>query len=297
MNFIKKYNHQILKAYPKIWISGLHIILPILLTLWLLSYIVGAALKFDLTGTVDDYDTKYSQAKSIINSVRALLVLILLAIAIFFISRQIKYNNIRVHHRIPYSFSILYFVLYFFTFFGLLYALNLFDQGLINSNNFYEHKFFTLQFKLIDFSNIALGFSGVLYIVCTTSRSDFGAALVRLFLLGPVVSLISVFIFFITKGINIDSDETVIRVIFLLTVLFVGYLSFLSKKTHCKKVIWTFVLFFLTIPAFFVIIGSDAIRDMKTMELKLLIASLIVINTLGFNESFKRKIAYPKGEI
>jgi hypothetical protein len=294
MNFIKKYNHQILKAYPKIWISGLHIILPLLLTLWLLSYIVGAALKFDLAGLDEGYYSSYTQAKSIVNSVRALLVLILLAIAIFFVSRQIKYNNIRVHHRIPYSFSLLYFALYFVTFFGLLYAISLFDQGLIRSNGLDEIKWLTIQFKLIDYSLIALGFSAVLYIVCTTSKSDFGAALVRLFLLGPVVSLISVFIFFITKGINIDLDESVMRIIFLVTVLFVAYLAFLSKKTHSKKVVWTFVLFFLTIPAFFVITG---IYDMKEFDLKLLFASLILINTLGFNEIFKRKIAYPKGEI
>lgn len=123
----KNWDIQISKNYPKTWILGLHIYLPLLAFLYLLFYGLGwAYYTADMPGfhEIEDYSFGITQFS----------ILPMFVIAILFSIRQVKFNSLRVHHQVPYKYPYRYFFAFFTVFllitsipiavnFGLLHKL------------------------------------------------------------------------------------------------------------------------------------------------------------------------------
>jgi hypothetical protein len=299
MNTFKKIDIRVLKTYPKLWITGAHFIIPAIILLTIIAFVVGISMKFNFQSLGDpnlDWQ-KLSQAKTIIGLIRLLLGLLVIAITIYFVSRQIKYINIRIHHRVPYSDFLFFYLINVFVIYALFYGVIALDYG-VNLSNPEQREYLTsfLKTSYLNVLSMSLSLGGVLYMICATSKGNFGAAVVRSFLLIPIISIIGLFFVLIfEKLLNFDSLEDFLpRFLAILVFLFLLWKGFLSKKSHDKKVTWALVLYFVSIPILLSLLGFDVWDKIRRNELMWLISTFVVLNTFIFNEIFKRKIAYPK---
>ena len=98
----KNWDRTIAKNYPKIWVLGLHIYVPLILVTWLLFYGFGWLISTDplpVSWTVREFSqqiTLYSILPTII-------------IGILYFIRQIRFNALRVHHHLPFKNPYLHF--------------------------------------------------------------------------------------------------------------------------------------------------------------------------------------------
>ena len=106
----KNWDVSISKSYPKIWILGVHIYLPILTIMALIFYAFGWA--YNITNMppmreVNDYGYGLLQ----------FAILPMLLAGIMYFIRQIKFNSLRVHHHLPYKNPYLSFITFVIVFF------------------------------------------------------------------------------------------------------------------------------------------------------------------------------------
>jgi len=106
----KNWDVRISKYYPKIWILGVHIYLPILTIMPLTVYAFGWA--YNITNMppmreVNDYGYGLLQ----------FAILPMLLAGIMYFIRQIKFNSLRVHHHLPYKNPYLSFITFVIVFF------------------------------------------------------------------------------------------------------------------------------------------------------------------------------------
>ena len=111
----KKYDDLLLRKKPVLWVLGLHIYLPLLLTLYAILFLIGLVYPFNPVPFWKDYEELY-------NTISLVMILPTILLAIMFIIRQIKFNSRRIHVQLPYrrSFGNM---IYFFVLFGLIIAL------------------------------------------------------------------------------------------------------------------------------------------------------------------------------
>jgi hypothetical protein len=108
----KDWDIKISKKYPKIWILGIHIYLPLLVFSALLFYALGWAF----------YTSDVPRMKEVNEygfGILQFAIIPMVLVAILYAIRQIKYNSLRVHHHMPYKNPYLSFITYFVVFFIL----------------------------------------------------------------------------------------------------------------------------------------------------------------------------------
>ena len=92
----KKWDRSIAKRFPKLWVLGLHIYVPVILAVWLLFYAMGWTMSGEplpTQGAVNDYADKL-----LLYSILPTIV-----IGVLYFIRQIKFNALRVHHHLPFK--------------------------------------------------------------------------------------------------------------------------------------------------------------------------------------------------
>jgi hypothetical protein len=107
-----KVDQYLLTRYPRLWVLGVHIFIPIVAATWLVLVIIGAVIVNTSNAGIYDMEDSFEQI-----GVGMILPLILLVI--LFIIRQAKYNAIRVHTHLPYKHRFMVFLAFWLVLFSI----------------------------------------------------------------------------------------------------------------------------------------------------------------------------------
>lgn len=103
---LKRIDHFLLKRYPRIWVWGLHIFVPISLVLMLLMYLAGLALP------VGHWPTT-AEVRDMAGQVTLFMSMVSIILLILYFVRQGRFNAKRVHHKLPFSNALVHFGVFF----------------------------------------------------------------------------------------------------------------------------------------------------------------------------------------
>ena len=120
-SYFKKIDEQLLSSKPILWVLGVHIFIPILVVVALVLFLIGFLTPVNPLMPWYTYESSFEKL-----SMTMILPAILLAIV--FIVRQVKFNSVRVHVKLPYSYGksfFLYYLLCFWLITALPFAGNL----------------------------------------------------------------------------------------------------------------------------------------------------------------------------
>jgi hypothetical protein len=145
----KNWDRKIAKNYPKVWVLGLHIYLPVIILTWLVFYGLGWMISTDPLPT-------RSRVNEFSEQLTLYSILPTIVIGILYFIRQIRFNALRVHHHLPFKnpyshFAAFLLICVLFTsipqaaHFGLYHRMktsineDVFKEDLIHLNNGYTH--------------------------------------------------------------------------------------------------------------------------------------------------------------
>lgn len=228
MNLFKSIDNKLLRSYPKVWILGLHIFIPILLVLFPLMFLVGYATPIDKS---------LSQWRLVedLTPIVLLVTLVSITLLVLFTIRQIKFNSSRIHHTLPYSNLMGNILSYFVIICGILlltyapvYGLFLKCKavGYFNVNQMYYDQFSDVvdsEFYMV-VGAFALFLCMLLHTICSTKISDFGWGALVVALVLPTYFIVTA-LFMLGFGGG-DGAEDVAFTIFLLFVIGSSILAF-----------------------------------------------------------------------
>jgi hypothetical protein len=92
----QKIDQYLLTRYPRMWVLGIHIFLPIVVTAWIVLVLIGAVIVNTSTGSIYNIDDSFER-------LAVGMVLPVLLMVILFIIRQSKYNARRIHQHLPFK--------------------------------------------------------------------------------------------------------------------------------------------------------------------------------------------------
>ncbi len=110
--FYKKYDDYFLTKYPILWVIGLHIFIPLSLLVALFLVLCGIPL---VLNEVNEFST----IENVYNQVGLGMILPVILLVIIFIRRQIQFNSIRVHQKLPFKMRFTTFMLFWVTLFAI----------------------------------------------------------------------------------------------------------------------------------------------------------------------------------
>lgn len=121
-DFLKKWDVRWMTKHPKLWVLGVHVYPAVLIVLAMVIYGGGWLVGVDPLPNTNSVEVSMNVVATLVGIVAVLL-------AILYIIRQLKFNNTRIHHKLPYKHSALSLVTYFVLFSVLCMLPFIFQAG------------------------------------------------------------------------------------------------------------------------------------------------------------------------
>lgn len=323
MNILpKNIDDKFLRDYPKLWILGLHTIVPLVIIIALGMFGLGFIIPLDLENLRDS--SSVFTTLTLLGNLVAILLLILFAI------RQIRFNSNRIHHRLPYDSGFGFFGAYLVVIIGIMsipYMPNLgsyahariqtsnvvisedadqyydyymegrYENGLEELAYAVDHKRYMFYAASPEFwrwySLVALGFAMLLFAVCTTKLSDFGWAMLYTALLPIVFSILSGII--VIGLLSSHMQEHDLKLVFgTLMAIIMGFLIYnaIPRESNKRKRSFQISLFLLA-PAIFSYYGFLIFEDNYVNSINTGIWLVALVAAYLFNNLFRWSYVNP----
>ncbi len=311
-----KLEDKMVKKFPNLWILGLHIFLPVVLTANAVLFTIGYFYKYDLS-------QPWYELGDFFGGVTLLMTLLSILLFTLFIIRQVRFNTHRIHHRLPYKQGISFFI-GFFLIFSAISALpvmaNLgsyvhskqitkdwnvdhyqdisphrYDQQSTDMERFAEmvyHKekmFYPVKWEFWNwYLLISVGFAMMLFAICATKARDFGWAMFISALFPIMYFIIYAFLELIIRFNGVKEQESAI--ILLTSFLLISIVMALGSKPIRSRAFS--IAIYLYTPALF-IFYMLYFDWWEFVDSSIAIFVVACVATVFFNVIFRRKYVEP----
>jgi hypothetical protein len=239
MNLFKSIDNKLLKSYPKVWILGLHIFIPILLVLLPLMFLVGYATP------IDKSISQWSLVEDL-TPIVLLVTLVAITLLVLFTIRQIKFNSSRIHHTLPYKNLLGNILSYVLIIGGILFLKYAPVYGLLakckavgyfDSDKDYHFSAFDVmdsEFYMV-MGAFILFLTMLLHTICSTKISDFGWGTLVVALVIPSYVIITA-VFMLASGGGNGSEHLAFALFLMVVILsiFIALGNVTTKKVLTK---------------------------------------------------------------